>query len=76
MNGRPTVAYHGGETQSVDTARHIDVGKYNRDIQTVLQNFHRLSGIGSFHCFEPSRFNQIYRCHPQKRLVFDHKNDC
>jgi hypothetical protein len=65
-----------GELQSVHAARHLDVGKKQRDIGPGFENCEGGIGVHSLDRSITGVLDHIDRPHPQQHLVFNDENDC
>ena len=63
-----------GELQPVHAARHLDVGKQQRDVRARFENGKRLVGVDGFDRREAGILDDVDGAHAQHHLVFDDKD--
>jgi len=70
----PTESDDSSKFEAIHAARHLYVGKHDRDIQAAFQNYNGLFRIPRFDDFK-GFFDHFNGVHPDQQFVFDDKDN-
>jgi len=71
---RPAVANNGEKSQAVHRARHLDIGKYDRDVGGGLQKHDGMISIDGLQDLKTKLAHHFSRVQTNEKLVLDYQN--
>jgi len=71
---RPAVANNGEKSQAVHRARHLDIGKYDRDVGGGLQKHDGMISIDGLQDLKTKFTHHFSRVQTNEKLVLDYQN--